>query len=88
MGNFGNSDQKQKNPIDYPITEQELMEIIRSLKTNKACGIDGILNEMIKYSNHKIKLAIIKLFNTILSVGTFPDIWDKGFNNPNSRIRR
>lgn len=60
-----------------PVTEQELTEVIQSLKGKKACGIDGILNEMIKYSDHKIRLAILKLFNTILATGTFPEIWNK-----------
>lgn len=73
-----------QNPLDYPVTEPELTEVIQSLKGKKACGVDGVLNEMIKYSDHKIRLAILKLFNTILSTGTFPDIWNKGFNNPNS----
>lgn len=73
-----------QNPLDYPVTEQELTEVIQSLKGKKPCGVYGILNEMIKYSDHKIRLAILKLFNTILSTGTFPDIWNKGFNNPNS----
>ena len=37
---------------------------------------------MIKYSDHKLKLAILKLFNIILAVGTFPDIWNKGLITP------
>lgn len=73
---------KNQNPLDYPITEQELTETIQSVKTKKSCGVDGILNEMIKYSNNKIKSAILKLFNIILSVGTFPDIWNKGLITP------
>jgi len=44
-----------QNPLDYPVTEQELIEVIQSLKGKKACGVDGILNEMIKYSDHKIR---------------------------------
>uniref|UniRef100_A0A671U6T8 ribonuclease H n=1 Tax=Sparus aurata TaxID=8175 RepID=A0A671U6T8_SPAAU len=71
-----------QNPLDASITEQELTESIQSLKAKKACGVDSILNEMIKYSDHKLKLAILKLFNIILAVGTFPDIWNKGLITP------
>ena len=37
---------------------------------------------MIRYSDHKLKLAILKLFNIILAVGTFPDRWNKGLITP------
>ena len=33
---------------------------------------------MLKHSSKKIRLAILKLFNLILSVGYFPDIWNRG----------
>ena len=50
--------------------------------TPEACGVDGILNEMIKYTDHKFKLAILKLLNIILSSGIFPNIWDQGLITP------
>ncbi len=37
---------------------------------------------MIKYTEHKFKLAILKLFNIILSSGIFPNIWNKGLITP------
>jgi len=37
---------------------------------------------MIKYTDHKFKLAILKLFNIILILGTFPNIWNKGITSP------
>ncbi len=36
-----------QNPLDSPITLAELLDQIQTLKTQKACGVDGILNEMI-----------------------------------------
>ena len=48
----------------------------------QACGPDGILNEMLTYISHNLRLAILKLFNFILSVGYFPDIWNKGLITP------
>ncbi len=71
-----------QNPLDFPITENELTDRLHALKPNKACGIDGILNEMIKYTNDKFKTAITKLFNIVLSVGYFPDTWNQGLITP------
>ena len=58
------------------------MEKLCTLQPKKSCGADGILNEMIKYTDHKFKLAILKLFNIILTAGIFPDIWNQGLITP------
>ena len=50
---------------DYPITLNELQDKIKTLQPKKACGVDGILNEIIKYTDNKFQLAIPKLFNII-----------------------
>ena len=71
-----------QNPLDSPITLAELLDQIQNLKPQKACGVDGILNEMIRYTDHKFKLAILKLFNIILSLGIFPNFWNKGLITP------
>ncbi|XDV43935.1 hypothetical protein PO909_012319 [Leuciscus waleckii] len=73
---------KHQNPLDYPITEEELMDKIQALPTKKSRGPDGILNEMLKNINPKFKLAIMKLFNLVLSVGHFPDTWNRGLITP------
>ncbi len=39
---------KYQNPLDYPITENELIDKIQALKNKKASGPDDILNEMLK----------------------------------------
>ncbi len=71
-----------QNPLDFPITDKELTEKIKNLQLKKASGPDGILNEMIKHTTSKLQLAILKLFNVILSVGYFPDIWNQGLITP------
>jgi hypothetical protein len=71
-----------QNPLDSPITDQELYKKLQALKFKKACGPDGILNEMLKLTSAKFQLAILKLFNLILSVGYFPDIWNQGLITP------
>uniref|UniRef100_A0A0E9WZX2 Reverse transcriptase domain-containing protein n=1 Tax=Anguilla anguilla TaxID=7936 RepID=A0A0E9WZX2_ANGAN len=37
---------------------------------------------MLKYSNQKLQNAILKLFNLVLSVGYFPEIWNQGLITP------
>ena len=71
-----------QTPLDYPITELELEAKLKVLQNKKACGPDGILNEMIKYTNRKCKLAILKIFNLVLSVGHFPESWSEGLITP------
>ena len=66
-----------QNPLDSPITLNELQDKIKTLQPKKAYGVDGILNEMIKYTDNKFQLAILKLFNIILSSGIVPNIWNQ-----------
>jgi hypothetical protein len=51
----------------------------KNLKNGKSCGMDGILNEMIKYGQHALLPCLEKLFNIILSSGTYPKIWGEGY---------
>jgi hypothetical protein len=46
-----------QNPLDSPITLNELQDKTQTLQPKKACGVDGILNEFIKYTHHKFQLA-------------------------------
>ena len=71
-----------QTPLDSPITLNELQDKIKILKPKKACGTDGILNEMIKYTDLKFQLAILKLLNIVLSSGIFPSIWNQGLLTP------
>lgn len=61
--------------LDSPITLKQLQDKIKSLETKKACGADGILNKMIKFTD---QLAILKLFNIVLISGILPNIWNQG----------
>ena len=72
----------QQNPIDFPITEKELELKVNALQPKKACGVDGILNEMIKFADNRLHIALVKLFNLVLSTGHFPDIWNQGLITP------
>ena len=46
-----------QNPLDSPITLNELQDKIQTLQPKETCGVDDILNKMIKYTDHKFKLA-------------------------------
>jgi uncharacterized alpha/beta hydrolase family protein len=44
------------------------MQACKNLKNGKSCGMDGILNEMIKYGQHALLPCLEKLFNIIGSL--------------------
>jgi len=71
-----------QNPLDSPITWEELITQTKSLQPRKACGPDNIKNEMLKCSTPEMQAAMLKLFNIVLQSGCFPDIWCKGLISP------
>ena len=83
------------NHLNAEIDEGELKKGLKSLKNNKSTGPDGILNEQIKATFPIMKNIYLKLFNTILDTGCFPETWAEGLivpiykkkgskNNPNN----
>ena len=52
---------------------QEVEKLINKLKLNKAPGIDGISNYIIKLSIKTISSILMKLFNQCMDDGVFPD---------------
>jgi len=65
--------------LDFQITPQEVMSAIKGLKSNKTPGLDAITNEMIKCSSGQLSTCLLKLFNKILTLGLYPDLWSTGF---------
>lgn len=61
--------------INQPITENEILQAVKSLKMNKAAGIDQILNEHIKSSINIMLPTYTKLFNIVFDTGLLPDSW-------------
>ena len=55
-------------------TIEEIEKLIDKLKSNKAPGIDGISNYIIKSSTKVISLVLMKLFNQCMEEGIFPDV--------------
>ena len=55
---------------------------IRKLKDKKSPGLDCVLTEMLKCLSTKFQTGILKLFNLVLNVGYYPDIWNQGLITP------
>ena len=60
---------------DIYITVQDVTDIIKSLKTNKACGHDLINHRLLKESVPVIANILCKLFNKCIQYGRFPNSW-------------
>ena len=60
---------------DFPITDEKILNIIRSLNPNKAHGWDGISVRMIKLSDAALVIPLKIIFENCLRCGLFPKIW-------------
>ena len=58
-----------------PFTVQEVTAAIKSLRNKKSAGIDGILNEFLKYCPNDKYIAITQLCNLALDTGIVPTDW-------------
>ena len=65
--------------LDYKIRYDEVKLVIKSLKNNKACGLDSVSAEMIKQAPTKLHIFITKLFNVLYTYNIYPDIWRQGY---------
>ena len=63
------------NELNFIITPDEVIKAGLKLKNNKAPGVDGIRNEMLKEGIHVLAPALCILFNTIYTSGKFPSKW-------------
>ena len=68
--------------LNRSFTEEEVLTSIKSLKNNKACGEDNILNEFLKAAASKLLSTYTKLFNIILESGMVPSMWEIGIIKP------
>ena len=60
---------------DFVISEEKILNIIRSLNPNKAHGWDEISVRMIKMSDDALVLPLKMIFKNCLRSGLFPEIW-------------
>lgn len=68
--------------INGPITQNEIEKVIKTLKNNKACGLDSIVNEHIKSTASILMPTYIIFFNIILDTGIVPESWTVGVIKP------
>ena len=57
------------------INTSEVIDVLSSLKLNKASGPDGISHRMLKYTSKTIAIPLCKLFNLSLRTNSFPALW-------------
>ena len=60
---------------DFIISEEKILNIIRSLNSNKAHGWDEISVRMIKLSDAALVVPLNIIFINCLRCGLFPQIW-------------
>jgi hypothetical protein len=68
--------------LDGKITIEEVEVAIKSLKKNKASGIDGIVNEIIIYGGVEFMNYLCILFNNVFESEELPEEWSKGLISP------
>ena len=59
--------------LNCDITKEEVRKAIQSSKNKKACGIDGVTNELLKHDS--VIELLHCLFNITLQLGVIPDMW-------------
>ena len=60
---------------DFTISEEKILNIIRSLNPNKAQGWDEISVRMIKSADASLVTPLMIIFTNCLRQGVFPEIW-------------
>ncbi|MDP6303844.1 MAG: reverse transcriptase family protein [Candidatus Nitrosopelagicus sp.] len=70
------------NELDFRLTLKEMRQQIYSLKNNKAPGIDGLLNEMLKLMPETLQYKILTFFNAIFINSIYPLLWRTNFLTP------
>ena len=64
--------------VFQPITENFVLSQLKSLKTNKAIGLDNISARLIKDASVVICDQLTCLYNRSLQSAVFPNIWKMG----------
>ena len=80
--NLKNSNTVTFNFLDNIIKDKEIQESISKLHNNKATGLDTIKDEMLKQGLTDFLPCLRKLFNLILSSGSYPSCWATGYITP------
>ena len=77
--------QETQNSVDLPgghITEKEVLDSIKLLKSKKAPGPDKIQSEHLLHGKSILSKYLCVLFNSIVKLGKIPAAWKQGFIVP------
>ena len=64
--NIQNADVNDNFELNKSFSENDIVHAIKSLKNNKSCGNDLILNKFLKCASGKMLSVFCKLFNIVL----------------------
>ncbi|UYV71223.1 hypothetical protein LAZ67_8002280 [Cordylochernes scorpioides] len=68
--------------LDSEITNADIYKEIAGLRSNKACGPDGIPNEVLKTLPDSYILLLKQLYNSVMTTGKYPAIWTNSTIRP------
>ena len=69
---------RTENTIDFiEIHQQDIVDILKSLKLNKAVGLDNISHHILRNTAETISLPLLKLFQKCLQQSIFTSLWKK-----------
>ncbi|UYV71024.1 hypothetical protein LAZ67_8001451 [Cordylochernes scorpioides] len=68
--------------LDSEITNADIYKEIAGSKSNKACGPDGIPNEVLKILPDSYILLLKQLYNSVMTTGKYPAIWTNSTIHP------
>lgn len=72
--NIGNLGEAPATMFLTPVTENEILDSVKTLKNNVAPGIDKITNNLLKSIIQYISKPIVHVLNLCLTQGIFPDV--------------
>jgi len=61
--------------IIFPVTEEEVISLTKSLKGKPTAGDDDIPENLVKQRIQLIKGPLAHIYNLLLNSGVFPDVW-------------
>ena len=70
--------QEAADEMMRPITLDELNQNIKELNIDKAEGLDGVTNNMLKHSGTSARNHLLMMFNNVIVGGQTPDSWKEG----------
>ena len=72
----------ENNPINRPISEEEILLAIKKLKKRKSAGPDCITSEFLKNACPQILPFFVKFLNALFDKGIFPEQWTESIIIP------